>query len=155
MRIFSRLLLAALAGALASSGCSRGPEFVPVSGKVVMNGKALGNVKVEFHPDPDAKTTGPSSTATTDAEGNFTLACPSNGNEAGAVAGNHRVILSDLDVYGTVFVGRGDYRSEDAKGPKEVPKIPRVPAQYSDLSRTPLKLEVKAGVSPVTLEVKK
>lgn len=155
MRQFHRLVaLAAIVFML--SGCTPAPKFTPVSGKVMMNGKPLGNVRVEFHPDPDAKGAGPSSTATTDSNGQFTLTNPGAGSEPGAVIASHRVILSDLDVYGSVFVGRGNYRHEDEKGvPKEVPKIPRIPAVYSDLSKTPLKIEVKPGMEPVTLEVKK
>ena len=66
------------------------------------------------------------------------------------------MILTDLDMYGNVFVGRGDYRTEDPKGPKEVPKFPRFPAAYSDLPNTPFKVEVKPGMEPRSLsDVKK
>src|SRR5262245_5902304 len=155
MRYATRLLALVPAAVLVASGCSDGVKLVPVTGKVTMNGRPLKNVRVAFHPDPDKKTTGPSSTAVTDADGNFSLVCQERGNAPGAVAGFHRVIVSDLDVFGDVFVGRGDYRSEDPKGPKEVPKFPRFPAAYSDLSQTPLKIEVKPDMDPVPLEIKK
>jgi len=155
MRTTIRWLTLALAAAVLAAGCSGGPKLTPVTGKVTMNGRPLKNVKVAFHPDPDQKATGPSSTAITDADGNFTLVCADRGNEPGAVVGHHRVILTDLDTYGDVFVGRGDYRTEDPKGPKEVPKFPRFPGAYSDLSNTPFKLEVKPGMEPVTLDVKR
>ena len=155
MRYATRLLALVPAAVLVASGCSDGVKLVPVTGKVTMNGRPLKNVKVAFHPDPDQKTTGPSSTAVTDADGNFSLVCQERGNAPGAVAGFHRVIVSDLDVFGDVFVGRGDYRSEDPKGPKEVPKFPRFPTAYSDLSQTPFKIEVKPGMDPVPLEIKK
>ena len=136
------------------AGCS-GPKLVPVTGKVTLNGQPLKNVRVDFHPDPDQGTTGPSSTGTTDDSGNFTLVCEERGGAAGAVVGHHRVILSDLDIYGNVFVGRGDYRTEGPKGPKETPKNPRFGAVYSDLAKTPFKQEVTAGMGAVTFEVKK
>lgn len=154
MRIRSPWLAILAAISLFATSCS-GPKFVPVTGTLTMNGKALKNVRVEFHPDPDSGSNGPSSSAVTDDNGNFTLACASHNNAPGAVVGHHRIILSDLDIYGTVFVGRGDYRSDDPKGPKEVPKIPRFSSNYSDLASTPFKQEVKANMSPVVLEVKK
>src|SRR5437763_10484127 len=101
-----RLALACLAGALLATGCSDQPQLVPVSGKLTLNGKPLGNVKVDFHPDPDKGTRGPGSTGTTDANGNFTLTFAPD--KPGAIAGFHRIILTDLDTYGNVFVGRGD-----------------------------------------------
>jgi hypothetical protein len=134
-------------------GCS-GPALIPVTGKLVMNDKPLSNVQVDFHPDTDAGTTGPSSSGITDAEGNFTLQCKAL-NKPGAIAGKHRVILTDLDRYGTAFVGRGEYRNEDPKGSKEVPKLPRFPATYSDLTKPILVQEVTAGMQPITLTIKK
>ena len=88
--------------AVLTAGCSDGPKLAPVNGKLTMNGKALKNVRVDFHPDPDLKTTGPGSSGVTDGDGNFTLVC-SQGNKPGAVIGHHRVILTDLDTYGNVL----------------------------------------------------
>lgn len=120
-----------------------------------MNGMPLKNVKVDFHPDPDKGTTGPNSSGITDENGNFTLTCTDKGNPPGAVVGHHRIVLTDLDIYGNVLVGRGDYRSDDPKGPKEVPKFPRFGKNFSDLSNTPFKQEVKPDMAAVKLEVTK
>jgi hypothetical protein len=155
MRTPSSWLSLPFVAAVLTAGCSGGPTLVPVTGKLTLNGAPLKNVRVDFHPDPDAGTKGPSSTGTTDAEGNFTLVCAERGNSPGAVVGHHRVILTDLNLFGDVFVGRGDYRSEDPKGPKEVPKFPRFAAIYSDLANTPFKQEVTANMAPITLDVKK
>ena len=106
------LILPLFVGLLAAGCTGGGPKLVPVTGKVTMNGKALKNAKVDFHPDPDMGNTGPGSSGTTDENGEFTLVC-SQGSKPGAVVGHHRVIVTDLDVYGTVFVGRGDYRTDD------------------------------------------
>jgi hypothetical protein len=135
------------------AGCSSGPTLAEVKGRVTMNGKPLGNVRVDFHPDPDKGTTGAGSSGTTDADGNFALKF--GDGRPGAIVGHHRVILTDLDVFGTVFVGRGDYRTEDPKGPKETPKKARFPDVNSDLARTPHRFEVKPGMEPVTIDVKK
>jgi hypothetical protein len=138
------------------AGCGTAdPMLVPVSGRLTLGDKPLGNVQVDFHPDPDAGGAGPSSSAVTDADGKFTLVCQAQGGKPGAVVGNHRVVLTDLDRYGNVFVGRGDYRTDDPKGPKETPKLPRFPATYSDLTRPVLKQAVSAGMAPVTLVIKK
>lgn len=135
-------------------GCSKSATLVPVSGKLTMNGKPLGNVKVDFQPDPDQGTKGLGSSGTTDAEGNFTLTYSAEG-KPGAIPGFHRVILTDLDVFGNTFVGRGDYRTEAPGGPKETPKRARFPELYGDLAKTPFKQEVKPGMGLVTLEIKR
>jgi len=154
MRITKLLLAFSLFTAMLAIGCS-GPKLVPVTGKLTMNGAPIKNVKVEFHPDPDKGTKGPSSYGITDAEGNFTLVSNDKDGAPGAIVGHHRVVCTDLDVYGNVFVGRGDYRTEDPAGPKETPKYPRFGAVYSDLSNTPFRQEVIAGMAPVSFDIKK
>ena len=136
-----------------TSGCSKPLVLVDVSGNLKMNGKPLSNVKVEFQPDPDQETRGPGSWGITDDSGNFRLTC-SNG-KPGAVAGFHRVVLTDLTVYGNVFVGRGDYRHEDEKGKtREVPKKARFASTYAELPNTTLRQEVKEGMGPLVIEIK-
>ena len=134
------------------AGCSNQPHLIEVTGKVTMNGKPLGNVRVDFHPDPDKGTTGISSTAKTDAEGNFKLLYQEK--TPGAIIGHHRIVITDLDVFGNVFVGRGDYRTDAPGGPKETPKKARFLEKFSNLANTPFKQEVQAGMGPVLLEVK-
>jgi hypothetical protein len=148
----ARLALACLLGCTLAAGCSRGPELAEVRGRVTMNGKPIKNVRVDFHPDPDKGTRGPGSTGTTDADGNFTLTFGEG--KPGAIVGRHRVILTDLDVFGNVLVGRGDYRTDDPGGPKETPKKARFADTYSSLSKTPFTAEVKPGMDPVTFDIK-
>ena len=149
-----RTILFATAIAFATiSGCSKQPSLVAVSGKVTLNGKPLGNVRVDFQPDPDKGTTGQGSSGTTDAEGNFQLSY--QGEKPGAIVGHHRVIVVDLEPYGNVFVGRGDYRTDAPGGPKETPKKARFPDTYSNLASTPFKQEVSAGMGALTFDVKK
>lgn len=117
-----------------------------------MNGRPLGNVRVDFQPDPDKGTRGAGSSGTTDAEGKFTLTFAPN--QAGAIAGHHRVILEDLDIYGNVLVGKGDYRNEEKGGAvREVAKKPRFAEIYRDLAKTPLRQEVTPNMAPVNIVV--
>jgi hypothetical protein len=145
--------LGVLFAGLLAVGCSNAPSLAEVSGKITMNGQPIKNVRVDFHPDPDKGTRGKGSSGTTDADGNFTLTY--DGGKPGAVVGHHNVIVTDLDVFGNVFVGRGDYRTDDPKGPKETPKKARFPDNYSNLAKTPFKQEVKSGMGPVTFDIKK
>jgi hypothetical protein len=144
--------MAFVACGLLTLGCSSQNKLIPVSGQVTMNGRPLGNVRVDFHPDPDKGTRGTGSSGTTDAEGKFMLTVAPN--QPGAVAGHHRVILEDLDIYGSVLVGKGDYRNEDkGGGVREVAKKPRFAEIYRDLGKTPLRQEVTPGMAPVNIVV--
>src|SRR5262245_25821039 len=99
MRQSHRILaLGVLFACLLAVGCSNTPPLAEVSGKVTMNGQPLKNVRVDFHPDPDKGTSGKGSTGTTDENGNFTLKY--DGGKPGAIVGHHRVIITDLDVFG-------------------------------------------------------
>ena len=118
-----------------------------------MNGQPLKKVRVEFQPDPDKGTRGQGSMGTTDDNGNFTLTYSEG--KPGAIVGHHRVVLTDLTMYGNKFVGRGDYRTEDPKGPKETPKKSRFSEDYTNLTSTPIRVEVKPGMETVTIDAKK
>ena len=72
--------------ALAGCGDAR-PARVPVSGRVLIDGRPLPNAIVQFAP-PDARP----SRARTDAEGRFTLKCFEQ--DDGAVPGRHRVAVA-------------------------------------------------------------
>jgi len=124
---------------LGAAGCGRGTKWVEVEGVVKLDGRPLGNVQVEFLPDPEEGTQGPRSTAVTDPDGNFTLVA--DNQKKGAVVGSHRVLIRDLQPYGDKFVGR----KIEAEAQEGVPRPPsRVPAVYSDSARTPLKEEIQS-----------
>ncbi len=136
------------------AGCSSNePTLAEVSGQLKMNNKPLGNVKVTFHPDPDKGTRGAGSSGVTDKDGNFTLKFAEG--KSGAIVGSHRIVLEDLDLYGTAFVGRGDYRNDDGKGGQlPVPKLARFPEQFTRLDQTPLKQDVTPGMGSIVIDVK-
>jgi hypothetical protein len=132
---------ACLAALLAAGGCGGepGPEFGTVSGRVVVKGQPAAKVRVEFHPDTDAKTTGPSSVGETDGDGRYTLGYATKARTgAGAVVGRHRVVLQDLRMA----------ESETGQG---VPV--RFGKDYSSVLSTPLSFEVKAGEQTIDIPV--
>jgi hypothetical protein len=72
-------------------GCGDGrPSRVPVSGRVLIDGKPLAKAGVRFYP-----TGGRSSSGRTDAEGRFVLTCYEPND--GALVGNHQVVVSGIE----------------------------------------------------------
>ena len=126
-------------------GCSRGPEIAEVEGTLSQGGKPLKNVRVEYWPEVD----GPKSTAVTDDKGHYILKTE-DGKTSGAVVGPHKVVLKDLDLYGSEFLGR---RAENmptlSKGAKE-----RFSKAYGDVTKTELRKTVAGGQkNTIDLEV--
>jgi hypothetical protein len=113
-------LLLGLVVVLAMGCTSR--KYVPVSGRVTMNGKPLANATVSFQPiarEGAVEAAGAGSTGKTDANGEFTL--KNIAGQDGALVGEHRVLISLL----TVKEEDGDRRRG---GP---PQMDVVPAQYN------------------------
>lgn len=77
-------------------GCESKPKYqlIPAKGIVMIDGKPAADIAVQFQPDIEAKTSGPTSQATSGPDGRFELRVLQT-NELGAVAGNHRVTLFD------------------------------------------------------------
>jgi hypothetical protein len=75
-------------------GCSKvgGPEFAPVTGRVMLNGQPLAMGTIHFVPDNARGTTGPMSLGDMHADGSFSLRGP--GKRVGAILGDHRVYLT-------------------------------------------------------------
>lgn len=132
------LLAAAL---LFHCGCSVGPEFGKVAGKVVIPGHAADRLRIEFHPDATAGTAGPSSSGETDEQGNFQLSCATDaGVKEGAIVGQHRVVLQDLRLA----------ESETGRG---IPQ--RIRREHAEVLSTPLVVEVKPGEQEIVLDLSK
>jgi hypothetical protein len=138
-------VLRAVAGAVLvctaalAAGCESKPKVVPVEGVLKIGGKAAANVSVQFLPDHLKGNGGPTSYATTDAEGKFRL--KAQDGQDGAVAGPHVVILADLD----------EERPAQGVAPK---RAPRLDSKYTTASGG-LKAEVPAAGGSVTLDVPK
>ncbi len=126
------------------AGCS-GPAYktTPTTGIVMQNGQPLAGIDVQFCPDPEAATKGLTSLGETDEQGKFTLRYAEPGatvSQEGAVIGWHKVTLADL--------------RQKAAPQGSLPNPSRIPKDFGGIHSTPLKVEVKEGGGPLTLEVK-
>lgn len=120
------------------AGCGGGPaKLVPVEGVLKIAGKPAPNVSVQFMPDFLKGGSGPTSFATTDAEGKFRLT-GADGRD-GAVPGPHVVILADLE----------EERPPQGKAPT---RLPRFDSRYTTAAGG-LKAEVPEAGGTVNLEV--
>ena len=147
-------LLLWLASLWAAAGCSRGPRFAEVEGKITLNGRPLPDMEVVFLPDPEVGTLGPSSSGYTDDKGHYQLV--TNKGQSGAVVGTHRVCLRDLTTLPTPPLLEAESNSQRAgpRGGKAAPKVSRVPAPYSSSQETPLRaVEVKPGGQTLDFEL--
>jgi hypothetical protein len=134
MRLWSLLLCLGIL--VFVGGCSRGPEFAEVEGKLVKGTTPLKNVRVEFWPEID----GPKSSGVTDEQGRYTLKAE-DGKNVGAVVGPHKVVLKDLEFYGDQFLGRkAESMPTLNKNAKE-----RFARSYGEAGSTELKKSVTGG----------
>lgn len=123
-------------------GCGGGPSYKvgEVEGVLTIAGQPGHKINIQFIPDVDLKTTGPSSMATTDADGKFQLQLMerTGSTQPGAVVGMHRVVLSDLQLAESA-TGRG---------------IPiRLKQEYTLVGSTPLSQEVEEGKQTIKLNI--
>jgi hypothetical protein len=143
-RAAARVLASVLFLASASTGCgdSKEYELAPVSGTITLDGAPAANVEVAFQPigGADDPTPGPSSLASADDQGRFTLTTVRD--EPGAVVGNHRVLIT------TPRPARESANDTDVGPPfKEL-----IPAQYN--INTTLTREVPAdGTTEANFEL--
>jgi len=122
-------------------GCG-GPayEVAEVNGTVTINGQPGHQLRVQFVPNVDAGTSGPTSTGDTDKQGRFTLEMresPTSEVRPGAVVGNHLVVFTDLQLAASA-TGAG---------------IPvRVKPEYALPGTTPLTKQVAAGSQTIEIQ---
>jgi hypothetical protein len=86
------LMIGLLCASGAAIGCG-GPKYVPVSGRVTLDGKPLVNATVVFQPVSEERNPGPGSHGKTDRDGRFTLTTMTDG-KAGALVGKHKVTIT-------------------------------------------------------------
>ena len=101
---------------LGLGGCgSKGFQTAPVKGTISIAGKPAAQIFVQFQPVPqDGKEAGPSSTAVTDANGNFELRLVGSQSAMGAVVGEHVVRLAPA----------GEKETTTEGGPVQVVPLP-------------------------------
>ncbi|HZZ81665.1 MAG TPA: hypothetical protein VFE62_24400 [Gemmataceae bacterium] len=100
-------------------GCG-GVSTVPVSGKVILDGKPLAGATVTFTPAENKGAPGPSSSGVTDASGQYSLALTTDSNIKGAVVGKHKISISAIE---------GGTDAPAGADPK--PRVEKVPAEYN------------------------
>lgn len=131
-----RLLSTSLVATLLVVGCSGSdtPPLGYVSGKVTLDGKPLEGAEITFQPSE-----GRPSTATTDADGNYTLIYSAEAD--GALLGEHKVVITtQRDAISSEGVG------EDVEGREEL-----LPAKYH--SETELKKTIESGSQEINFEL--
>jgi hypothetical protein len=140
MRCASHKVLVLIGAIVLIGGCGRGKSVTTTEaeGTVKVNGKVVSGALVEFYPETTEGMDGlPRSTATTDGNGFFKLAC-ANG-EPGAVVGNHRVVVR--------------YPVPPRDAPVKAPE-PAIPLSYTVAKDTPLRIEIKPGQKTYELVIK-
>ncbi|MFO0821437.1 MAG: hypothetical protein U1A77_26070 [Pirellulales bacterium] len=139
------LAAAVLMTVATAAGCgSSSIPFGQVDGRVTMDGQPVQDVVVVFVPQANGAGAAARSFGQPDPAGRFQL--KTDQGQAGAVVGEHVVILEDLGPYSAP-------RTED--GTLLKPYVPRFPATYSDPVRSPWKVSVAAGSQTIELEVKR
>ena len=126
------LPVCALVGAMAG-GCSsaNGPKPVPVTGRVLLDGRPLAHAQVVFLPAASPSPSAPRPTAVTDEEGRFR---PSTfAQNDGAPEGEYTVLVTWYPLVGP--------KGQEEAGPNVLP--PR----YADPQRSPLKAVVAKGTA--------
>lgn len=144
-RLRSPLSIATLAAGLtlAAVGCGKSkPAEVPVSGRVIVNGKPATGATVVLHPvnaAPDAS----HPTARVDEKGEFVVTVPET--EKQPAAGEYRVTL-------TWFISTTPKNAQEGD-----PRIlwNQLPTKYSRIDTTPISTIVKPeGTEPISIDIK-
>lgn len=133
-----------LIATLLFTGCGDGQQFGDVEGQLLVDGKPVDKIHVQFVP----KGNGPQSIGITDSAGKFTLTTI-DGKRKGAIVGTSKVVLRDVGIMGDKFLGREAENMDMTEGRK-----PRVSEEYADAIKTPLEKQVTAGKCVIELEAK-
>lgn len=138
-------------------GCGKGDgvAFVPVEGRVTLDGQPLEAGEIRFQPDASQGNKGPLSAAVLGAGGSFKLRGP--GTRVGAVAGPHRVYFVSPfknDAPEPPLFIDGKYVSrEEAAGGEPVPSLPpnswKVPRKFLAAETSGLTATVTKGTANV------
>ena len=114
--------------ALTTAGCSRGPEIVPVRGKVLYNGEPLAFGSVMFQPPG-----GQPARATIQSDGSFVLTTEAEGD--GATVGPNRVRITSYEAQNPAAASEGEAR---------LGKL-LIPRRYTDIDTSGISVEVPRG----------
>lgn len=155
-----QVLIASALALLLSIGCGpAGPELVPVTGKVLLNGQPLAHKNLYFAPEEG--TPGAGAGGNSKADGTFELIASVGGavvDMKGAPAGKYRVVVAEpmFPVETEMAVQGQTSEPEVAVGlPQPVKKSDKagIPSIYSNRDTTPLRVEVQPGNGELTIEL--
>lgn len=138
-----------------NTGCDRGPTIVPVSGRILLNGKPLTGATITTQPIAStSETPGSGSFGTTNEQGQFDLELVTP-KRPGAVVGEHRVMITppaeQIDTKSTIGDDGETQVWLDDPQSRPKPSQQAWPKAYSDGS---LRLKVlPSGVSDVVFEL--
>jgi hypothetical protein len=128
-----------------AGGCgSGGPELVPLTGTVTLDGNPVEGASVTFMP----QSSGQPATGTTDAAGKFTLKTHPHGE--GVMPGKHKVTVQKMETTG--FVADEDGLSGGIS-PEGIQETWHTPKRYASAETTDLVVEVESGMEPVELRL--
>ena len=136
MQRSSLLAVVAVAMIAAATGCSKTPAVVPVSGKVLYNGKPMPYGYVLFQPEQGQPAEGE-----IQSDGSFQLS--SYGPKDGAVPGRHKISVR-------CFSGQKAGAAQEGSSPGKL----MIPQKYTRFGMSGLSAEIKAGANePVVIEL--
>jgi hypothetical protein len=120
--------------ALVGAACSKKPPLpVPVSGKVIRDGKGVAGMRVVFWPrDSNRRRV----EAGTGADGEFSLECP---------PGAYVVTVGPASASGPPIADAGMPTTPESNRPNRTEKSPSAPNRYQERQTSPLNVEVPAG----------
>jgi len=129
----SALIVVSLGVSILATGCGDSNFNKKVEGVVTLNGKPLPNVRVIFVPVVNEGALAVNSAGVTDGNGNFAMAA--DNKKKGAMIAKHKVVIVQ---------GRTTSRSRDDEDETTTsnPSSEKLPAEYTDASRTPIEVDV-------------
>ncbi len=140
----SLLSVSVCVAALLLSACNRGPQMVPVTGEVLLDGKPVEGAAVLFTPDAGGRP----ADGVTDKEGKFSLQTYEPGD--GAPLGKYKVAIVGMRQTGIQATADGLSGEVD---PGKVREIWFVPRKYSTPETSGIEAEVKRGLTPLKFEL--
>lgn len=155
-----QVLFAASLALFLCVGCGpSGPELVPVTGKVTLDGQPLGLKNIYF--SPEEGTSGAGAGGNSKADGTFELLAVVGGaveDLKGAPVGKYKVVVAEpmFPIESEMAVQGASSEPEVAMGlPQPVKKSDKlaIPSIYSNKDTTPLRAEVKSGGTELTIEL--
>ncbi len=130
-------------------GCTSS-DYAPVSGSVSFEGSPVGEATVTFQQTDGGQlyigTTGPN--------GEFTLSPPNSDNASGIPVGNHRVMISAIDI-AQPQRGGGSLGSLNMASAGEIKIKHRIPPRYSEFDSSGLTFEVEPGSNLASFDLTK